>query len=492
MKKLVLSMLILLSSSLIFSCKKEKEIDPNPQQDGLQLSDEEKVVETFNRFVESLNRESETRATAVSKATVSSVRKISAGAYGGASQTRSSSDAPGLSTYELTLENPDNTRGFAVVADPAVFDQVIAYAPVGSIADTVYNKGLALYFRELAMLSDIVSKQSKQEEATRSGNNDPRQSGWGDMAVFIDWGSEEFVRWLAPEECGQGGNRSWVFYGPIDHEEIASAYVPTKWNQDNPYNSAVPYPHCIYDPVYKLNIPVLVGCYAVAVGQIMAYHRYPPTYNWDLLTASQTIPVVPLIHFSHGEYQYDQYVYANPTPTQYEVARLLYDIALAGKTTYKTTPAPGEGGTSPENQKQGLINMGYAVTGDIYDYMENEPSGTSSSVIRDEIQTYHRPVLYSAVGKYTSDGKPAGGHVWVVDAVLTFEQWEYISFWGYGPDGYTGEGLNRYRTQGRLLHCNWGWGGNSDGWYYSFIPSHGGKPIEFYTQKILFTGIHPK
>lgn len=42
------------------------------------------------------------------------------------------------------------------------------------------------------------------------------------------------------------------------------------------------------------------------------------------------------------------------------------------------------------------------------------------------------------------------------------------------------------------MHCNWGWYGNSNGWYYNFTTPHNDKVLNFNRGKLLYTGIKPK
>ncbi|GHU99632.1 hypothetical protein FACS1894159_03980 [Bacteroidia bacterium] len=464
MKNILLYLLILSSSSFIFSCTTiNDDARSAPEQSDLQISsDEEKAVETFNRFLDMLNSSSKTRAS-VADARVASVRKTSSGAYSGTPQTRSG-DAQGLAMYELTLENPDNSKGFAVVADPAFADQVIAYAPVGSLADTTYNLGLAMYLKEFAMLLE-----APEQVATRT---DYWQPNWQDIFPEVP-GTREFVRWLEPYEYGQGNGQSWIYSDPIDYTELNTAYVPTRWDQENPYNNLVPY------YVSGTSKRVRVGCASVAIGQIMAFHQHPSTYNWSLLTQSPTIP--PWIYITDGENQLE-----DQTPAQAEVAQLLHDIATAAGTDYDTEA--DSGGTDVYMVVPALNAMGYSGT---YVVIGSATGLATLAPLREEIITHQRPFLFCGQTHIIKNGMSVqAGHIWVVDAIWTYERWGYISFWQYGGEHHGQEGLDRYRTQCNMLHCNWGWGGQDNGWYYNYSPPKIGG-ARFYFGKTLITGIVP-
>ena len=447
-------LLVLLAVSFVTSCNKEFELKVEESTSGipeLQLVGEERATETFNNFIRILNDDPETRSTSIVPI-ISSVKRTSTSAYG---STQTKSNGFDLPVYELILQNPDSTNGFAVVADASIADEVIAYSPRGSIADTTYNEGLALYFRELAQLSEIISQNTVTKVVTNPGGNSGEyvQPGWDNAFYFKRYETAEIFRWKTP-----GEPYTYGYYGPIDHLENFTAFVPTEWSQHAPYNNKVPY------YVTGTNKRVVVGCYAVAVGQLMAFHKKPTTYNWSLLTS------YPMISPGSG---------AN------EVSRLLYDIAVAGNTTYSTDAPTGSGSTYTENIISGIDRMGYTAN---QIYLGSE--GGSSLPIREEIKTYKRPVLYSATS-------PTAGHIWVIDAVISYERWYYYQVSHSGP-GWGGTiSVTRCRAQCNLMHCNWGWGGDCDGWYYDFNPHHldfNGNPQNLYfeTQKRIFINVKPK
>lgn len=459
MKENILSMFSLLLAVVMASCSNQMEELNSEVSDSYeqQIAENEKAIQTFNDFVNRLNENGAARSI-ISGAEVIAVKKTTTVTYGGIPQARSNNI--GLPVYELTLENPDKTLGFAVVADAVSMDEVIAYSPVGAIADTVYNKALASYFRDLSMLSDIASERA-------IARADYWQPGWDEFRAFV-LGPEEFVRWLTPSESANRPNQgySWIYYGPTDKMEIINAYVPTQWGQGNPYNNRVPY------YVDGTRNKVSVGCYAVAAGQIMAFHKYPSTYDWGMLTMGSMIDPTPM--------QIGGGIDLNKeTAIQKEVSRLLTDLATAGETEYDTAPDKNSGSTYGSKAIPGLNRMGY-VASRIYLGQE----GGSASIIKDEIKNYNRPVIYSAYSDIE-------GHMWVIDAILTLERWEYCTFWS--TDGVsTKEGLKRLRAQSNLMHCNWGWNGKSDGWYYNFNPPYKDGYIKFYRDKYIYTGIKPQ
>lgn len=73
------------------------------------------------------------------------------------------------------------------------------------------------------------------------------------------------------------------------------------------------------------------------------------------------------------------------------------------------------------------------------------------------------------------DGEPVlisgGGHTWVIDAVME-ETSYYTSTWRE-----TGEVINHYKETRYLLHCNWGWDGKCNGYFYSELFNPSKRPV---------------
>lgn len=171
----------------------------------------------------------------------------------------------------------------------------------------------------------------------------------------------ETHRYVSIEEAQNSTEWGNSYYGPIDNTRTFAAFVQTAWSQVNPYNNKV--------PQYYNNNGVTercrVGCFAVALGQLMSYHKHPISYNWDLLIST---PSISPYH----------------TSAVNEVSRLLYDLALSGGTEYKLT---GAGSTSVSKITPTLNSFGYNVTST---YLG---TGQSSHISIEELKA-SRPVLF--------------------------------------------------------------------------------------------------
>lgn len=186
--------------------------------------------------------------------------------------------------------------------------------------------------------------------------------------------------------------------------------IPVKWGQEYPFNMRVP---CSCDDLpQKYHGRAPAGCVAVAVAQIMAFHASPQKYRWNLLLNSQYI----------GE--------NSPNEVKMEVAELMYDIGLLVEMSYDCN---GSGSYISKTQKA------FAQNGYIYDSIKNyNTDGIVESIDND------CPVL---LGGATSNNE---GHLWVVDG-------------------------RRHATVNNVkqtwLMMNWGWGSNSDGWFFCYDPA---------------------
>lgn len=217
---------------------------------------------------------------------------------------------------------------------------------------------------------------------------------------------------------------------------MVAPLITTQWDQDAPFNDKCP---------KRSGERTLVGCTAVAAGQLMNYYRWPHQgkgsveYEWNSSWIEQ--------NFTQSAYDYDNL----------DVSQFLYDIAVGCKTDFNSEAA-GSSGAYELNMGRALINyfdydksmqLHYRGpvtiwTGAYGDY-ENLPVWDDTewdNMLRSELDA-KRPVLYG--GAYRS-GKTKVGHEFICD--------------GYDDAGY--------------FHFNWGWSGYCDGWYVttSLFPEH--------------------
>lgn len=205
-----------------------------------------------------------------------------------------------------------------------------------------------------------------------------------------------------------------------DHTQVGPL-LTTTWDQGQYYNAMCPEDadgpdgHCV------------TGCVATAMAQIIKYHGYPTSgrgthrYQSDYGELS--------VNFEDSEYDYDNMPDALTSDSSQEevnaVAKLISDCGVAVNMGYSA----GESGSQDENVRTALINyfgfvptLGYAER-QMYTEMEWTDS-LKVNIDRGE------PVYYGGSNIFA-------GHAFVCD--------------GYDQDDY--------------FHFNFGWGGDSDGWF---------------------------
>lgn len=202
------------------------------------------------------------------------------------------------------------------------------------------------------------------------------------------------------------------------NEERALSIGPllhTKWHQNYPYNLQCP----IMEPC-KDN--ALAGCTAIAIAQVIAFldvprSRYQGTFDYSVINYSEEVP----------------YAHKN------RVAKFVRFIGDKVQTNY---------GCSFSGAKWKNFTPTLDLWGIHYEYA-NDANVDVSKLVRELVQGF--PHITGGAQKKGEKG----AHTWVWDGVNGKFK---VTSDGRGP-------LN-YQPIGTILfHCNWGWGGTSDGWY---------------------------
>lgn len=205
---------------------------------------------------------------------------------------------------------------------------------------------------------------------------------------------------------------------------VVAPLISTQWDQEDPFNSKCPMVGAER---------TLVGCSAVAVGQIMNYYKWPQQGQGRISYESKYSVIEK--DFTQSTYDYGNL----------DTAQFLYDVAVGCETSF------GADASSAYETSIGRALIKYfdydksmqlhyrnkttILTGSYGDY-ETLPGWDDEewdNMLRRELDA-GRPILYG--GTFIS-GNRKTGHELVCD--------------GYDDSGY--------------FHFNWGWGGYCDGWY---------------------------
>ena len=255
------------------------------------------------------------------------------------------------------------------------------------------------------------------------GYSDNQEFSTDNLAPGLLWLIEEYGReitWSRQQNC--------ISTSPeIPYREPVEPLIATKWNQDFPYNIKCPVIGTTKAPV---------GCVATAMAQVLYYHRCPSTHgsgNWsydmdedhsfsyDYENTVFDWDNMPLsFPYEAKDYPSGDEEVINNAVAELSVAcgisvNMLYDSSQSGALSHRLARALVE-------------NFGYdpsLVYRDRTHYTLTE----WNNLIYNEVAN-RRPVLYAG-------NSNIGGHQFICD--------------GYSENNF--------------FHINWGWGGQSDGYY---------------------------
>lgn len=238
------------------------------------------------------------------------------------------------------------------------------------------------------------------------------------LSQFIAKDIENYIRnEIAVYQDSQNQDYRITYTSIKEYQNVVDTLIKTQWTEGAPFNN--------YCQVSGTKKRAKAGCAAIATGQIFAYYKYPAKYNGH-------------------DYLWNEILSGEKQPTTEKgktaVAYLISDIGRLDKTIYGVSSSA----TNVTNVKNALNTMGYNYT-----YEQNP----LSFVIYVNVLRSH-PVLISA----TEENKKIG-HIWVIDGYadgIRYKQYE---------DYNTGEIVKTEKEVLPLVHCNWGWGGQGNGYY---------------------------
>lgn len=318
------------------------------------------------------------------------------------SSTRSTEE-PDTMMYVFNYE--DNA-GFAVVSANRATEELIAVTEQGNYVagEETGNGGFDLY---MDMAEQYVTMAA--EPLPGVGGDDDGMEEFTEFRMFVD--------------------RDTITYGP---------YIPVRWGQDWPYNKACP---------IQNGKRTKAGCVATAIAQIMTYYKHPTSMT---------------IYDTYSVYEQDldwtninKHVYTESTTStacsqctvsgwHNVIGALVAQIGREVNMWYTDSVSSA----FSENVASALTSFGYTC-----DPFRNYANTTVTSSIKSG-----KPVYMC--------GAVAGaniGHAWIVDGyrhvhALHRECIRPMSqlFWTE---------LRRWTTDDYYYHINWGWNGDSNGYF---------------------------
>lgn len=327
-----------------------------------------------------------------------------------------------ITFYEFSIGDNQSASGFAVVCGDKRFPNVLAFSDEGGSEEVEPAQVMI----KLAQNSAIkhISRIRHIEDSLRSTTLHKISKEMSIPVEDIDVRSLEPKIYITDEpevesrgqQVSPGGNLM-AQIGPL---------TSTKWNQDSPYNHFADFtPQNLseyFGDSYKGHYPA--GCVVIAIAQACAYLKPNtglPNFNW---TDASTVS------FSKND---------TLSSASLMVSRMVDAIAEGSGTSYSEKG----GSTSTENARNFIKNWGL--------YMDNSTDCTFQNIksTLDALRLVYvtsdsRTVISSR--SYVSSGR----HAWLID--------------GYQIRQRT---LTRQilKQNNVYCHCNFGWGGNSTGWY---------------------------
>ena len=323
--------------------------------------------------------------------------------------TRSNGDSLPTVDSLLYLVNFENESGYAILsADERIGTPIIAVTETGNIDVQSFNFNNRNI--EIGSSADDLSIDLPIFNDTNSFENtivDVKTPIVTDM--IVDFVSGKIVN-RRPIISGNVGSTStnpyWV--API---------LTTIWGQYDPYNLKCPDDNGKHNPA---------GCVAIAIGQVVAHFEAERTdknksYDWQVIKSVGKIADWQAIRSGNVSY--------NNTQCD-EISTFIRDIGDMCCMDY------GVDGSSslPWKINNCLEDFGFENCDFYWGY---DIDDIKSSLVRGY------PVIISAA-------RQVFGHTWVIDGYDT----------RYNPDD---------EDNNIIVHCNWGWNGECNGFYYSGV-----------------------
>lgn len=340
-----------------------------------------------------------------------------------------SGTADPFATQDIYVVNYDDNRGFAILSADNRLPRVLAYSENGNLTDTLDNPGVQIFLDALPGYAAHRIEEVEQQLSTLSYDSldDP-----GDQYYYLN----RQIAWK-DMETGQVG-----------------PFLQTQWGQGRPFSN-----HAPAGCSGNIGGHMVASCVETALAQIMTYNCHP-CYP-SIINVPGRGPVFISWATLAAKSRYNKFLYPYDTTGTWAVACLFEAIGKAVQTVY------GCNGSSSNITKAdaAIRSFGYATEG-VKAYNLN-------TIVQNLDRRPARPVYVRG-----DAGNGSNGHAWVIDGYQYVIQQEAIVWEVYDAGmnfiGYEYVLNGTYRTVYFSVHCNWGWNGSHDGFFYSgaFVPGN--------------------
>ena len=456
MKKRQVLLFAFLSLFVVFSCVKDNVVDISrklPQEPQPPATSGNTItMDSLRRLALNLpaifSQQPQTRSTGK---TIKEI--VSLSSFFNQPATRTATVSGKNPVSDIYVVNYSGDAGFAIISADTRLVDVLAYSDYGNITDTLDNPGVKLFMSGVYDYADYMLNYlpEKGDSVAVHGMVLPKNSG-----------AKKTARYDAPKTLStviETVNEN-PYYPPEDDdvyyyyqetvEEITDwsgtvrgPVVKVNWGQDWPYSNYI-------DTCPSTKFPMPAGCVATAMAQIMSYHKWPTSMSstgvdyWDMLN------------------QYKDWTeFIDNTDAIHRVASLFKELGGFVDMEYRCSSDGGSGSSIKKANNAFKTWLGYSSDG-IVSY--------STHQVRSELRDINnsRPVCVRGADK---NGK--GGHAWVVDGFK--DQYRIcmeLAYW-YRYEGgdsphelFVVDTLRTYKYINDYVHCNWGWDGRNNGWFY--------------------------
>ncbi len=361
----------------------------------------------------------------------------------------------GVQTLQLSDGQPciyvinyANKQGFTLVSATRHYYPILANSDKGNFDEVYTNSGIRIWLSEQKACIEYSLKQAEGTNTytelwksfenhssslpTKSDDINTVRSAFisqyenngydcyslSDLEGVLP--SSIYDSWCVQAEALSNPNYNYLYTSIVtryvsQYHSVVGPLTTTKWGQDSPYNYLIPGNK-------------LIGCVAVAMGQIMRKHEYPSSISWNNMPDS-----------------------LGSTPSFY-VANLLYQLAEDVHTQY--------GYSSSIATDTAALN----VLKNKYDYYANWILHSDDST---RLSISEGNPVYT--GGYVSSSPTASGHSWVCDGfddVTLYYTYQLHIVSISEPLHYEQTGQPYYNnSQYTYWRYNWGFKGNGDGFY---------------------------
>ncbi|MET3027472.1 C10 family peptidase [Flavobacterium sp. UW10123] len=295
-----------------------------------------------------------------------------------------------------------NEGGFIILAADNRVSPILAYSDSGNFATTDQQIIPPVAYWMEGQKKEIQAKISNNQVQTKEIKSEWNAITNKSTAQIKTTSKTSYVEPEDPTSCP---DYSTYVKGPL---------LTTNWGQGDGYNNLLAL-NCSHD--YYFGYKAATGCVATSMAQIMRYFQKPNTYNWNNMP-------------NNGQYGYGTYDIQLLMKNAGASVNMSYGCGLSSAVTANAATA-----------LKNTFGYHYATFGNF----------NLNTVIQN--LNNNRPVILT--GGTNSGGSYVNGHAWVCDG--------YSQTTIYHKDDYgVCLGASTYQA---ILHMNWGWDGDYNGYY---------------------------